>query len=656
MKEETSWKGSTLILGRPFFMTARTKIDVHVGTLSMEFGDNLVQFNIFEAMKHPIEDHSLFVIDLIDELVAEHLQLDIGSDEISNFAGDIDVFDCLGSITDKSNYNKLWEVLSLFDSENDDIEDLSHLSLNSELVDLIHQVCKYDEESESSKSTEVSVTETKKSLSAQVKKKVEPNSSNKIGVESNSANLSRNQSKVEIMSAHLVSNLNQVRRSDPKPTDGTSSSPSPPAELKSFPDHLKYAYLGIDQIFPKEKLLHVLRQHRKAIGWKLSNLPSINPTICMHRILMEEEAYPIRQQQRRLNPTILDMVKKEVTKLLAVGIIYPISDSQWVSPVQVVPKKSGMTHDELVPLRIRNSWRVYIDYRKLNQATRKDHFPLSFIDQVLEKLARKSHYYFLDGFSRYMQIHIAPDDQHTTTFTCPFDTFAYIRMSFGLCYAPSTFQCCMTSIFSDLLQDCMEVFMDDFMVYAELFDACLENLYKVLTRCIDTNLVLNFKKCHFMVTEGVVLRHLVSSRGIEVNKSKIDIITSFPNHEVRSFLGHVGFYRRFIKNFSKIALPLSKLLQKELLQKEVNFTFVPILQAPNWEYPFELMCDSSNSALGAVLGQRARIGKQVHELLAIVFTLDKFRSYLLGPKIIIFFDHAALRFLLKKLDAKPRLI
>ncbi|RDY13979.1 Retrovirus-related Pol polyprotein, partial [Mucuna pruriens] len=130
---------------------------------------------------------------------------------------------------------------------------------------------------------------------------------------------------------------------------------------------------------------------------------------------MEEEVKPIRQQQKRLNPTILDVVKKEVTKLLAASIIYPISDSQWVSPVQVVPKKSGMIviknqQDELVPTRIQNSWRVYIDYRRLNQETRKDHFPFPFIDQVLEKLSGKSHYCFLDGFSGYMKIYIAPED------------------------------------------------------------------------------------------------------------------------------------------------------------------------------------------------------------------------------------------------------
>ncbi|RDX89403.1 hypothetical protein CR513_28873, partial [Mucuna pruriens] len=188
-------------------------------------------------------------------------------------------------------------------------------------------------------------------------------------------------------------------------------------------------------------------QQKKAIGLKLFDLSGINPTICMHRILLEEEAKPIRQYQRRLNPTILDVVKKEVTKLLVVGIIYPISDSQLVSLMQVVPKKSRTIvtknqHDKLVPMQIQNSW-----YRRLNQATHKDHFPFLF------KLVGKSHYCFLDGFFGYKQIHIAPQDQHKITFSCPFGTFVYTRMPFGLCNAPSTFQHCMTSIILNLLQD-----------------------------------------------------------------------------------------------------------------------------------------------------------------------------------------------------------
>ncbi|RDY05091.1 Retrovirus-related Pol polyprotein, partial [Mucuna pruriens] len=217
-----------------------------------------------------------------------------------------------------------------------------------------------------------------------------------------------------------------------------------------------------------------------------------------------------------------------------------------------------------------------------------------------------------------MQIHIAPEDQHKTTITFPFGTFAYTRMPFGPCNAPSTFQRCMTSIFLNLIQDCMEVFMDDFTVYANSFDACLENLSKMLTSCIDTNLVFNFEKCHFMVNEGIMLGHLVFDRGIEVDKSKIDIITSLPNPA----------------SMWEIALPLSKLLQKDV---EFNFdqlcveafqelknqlTSAPILQAPNWELSFELMCDASNSALGAVLGQRAGVGKPVHVIAYASRTMD----------------------------------
>ncbi|XP_057723749.1 uncharacterized protein LOC130939676 [Arachis stenosperma] len=287
------------------------------------------------------------------------------------------------------------------------------------------------------------------------------------------------------------------------------------SELKPLPSHLKYAFLEDNQKFSviiaselsseeQEKLLDVLRKYNKAIGWSLADIVGIDPRKCMHRIFLQEGARPVRQPQRRLNPTILDVVKKEVTRLLDAGIIYPISDSEWVSPVQVVPKKSGITavtkdDGEVVTKRVQNAWRVCIDYRRLNTATRKDHYPLPLIDQMLDRLSGKSHYCFLDGFTGYFQIYIAPEDQEKTTFTCPFGTFAYKRMPFGLCNAPATFQRCMTSVFSDLMENCLEVFMDDFSVYETSFDFCLENLAKVLARCVDTNFVLNFEKCHFMV-------------------------------------------------------------------------------------------------------------------------------------------------------------
>ncbi|CAA7053669.1 unnamed protein product [Microthlaspi erraticum] len=258
-------------------------------------------------------------------------------------------------------------------------------------------------------------------------------------------------------------------------------------------------------------------------------------------------------------------------------MIYPISDSTWVSPVHCVPKKGGMTvikndKDELIPTRTITGHWMCIDYRKLNAASRKDHFPLLFIDQMLERLANHPYYCFLDGYSGFFQIPIHPNDQEKTTFTCPYGTFAYKRMPFGLCNAPATFQRCMTSIFSDLIEEMVEVFMDDFSVYGSSFSSCLLNLCRVLSRCEETNLVLNWEKCHFMVKEGIVLGHKINANGIEVDKAKIEVMMQLQPpktvKDIRSFLGHAGFYRRFIKDFSKIARPLIR-----LLCKEVEFVF-----------------------------------------------------------------------------------
>jgi hypothetical protein len=144
----------------------------------------------------------------------------------------------------------------------------------------------------------------------------------------------------------------------------------------------------------------------------------------------------------------------------------------------------------LIPQWIVSSWRMCIDYRKLNKATQKDHFPLPFIDEKLERLANHS-FCYLDGYSSYHQILIHPDDQSKITFTCPYGTFAYKQMSFGLCNAPASFQRCMMAIFSDLIEKVMEVFMDDFSIYGKTFEDCLSNLDKVLKRCQMADHVLN---------------------------------------------------------------------------------------------------------------------------------------------------------------------
>ena len=489
----------------------------------------------------------------------------------------------------------------------------------------------------------------------------------------------------------------------------TGNEPKEPQqlELKPLPIELKYAFLEENEQCPivissllttaqEHNLLNLLKKNKQALGWNISDLKGINPSICTHHIYLEEESKAVRQPQRRLNPHLQEVVRVEVLKLLQAGIIYPISDSTWVSPTQVVPKKSGVTtvkneKGEELSTRLTTSWRVCIDYRRLNEVTRKDHFPLPFIDQLLERVSGHPFYCFLDGYSGYFQIEIAPEDQEKTTFTCPFGTYAYRRMPFGLCNAPTTFQRCMLSMFSDMVERIMEVYMDDITVYVGDFEECLTNLEAILQRCIEKNLVLNWEKCHFMVNQGIVLGHIISSRGIEVDKAKIDIISKLPSptnvKTIRQFIGHASFYKRFIKDFSKIAKPLYKLLEKdakfvweEECQKsfeELKFhlTTAPIVRAPNWQLPFEVMCDASDLAIGAVLGQREDGKPHVvyyasktlneaqrnyttteKELLAVVYALDKFRAYLVGADIVIFMDHSALKYLLTKQNAKARLI
>ncbi|XP_031116495.1 uncharacterized protein LOC116020153 [Ipomoea triloba] len=438
MEEDNSPNSSLILLGRPFLKTSKTKIDVHDGTLTMEFDGALIKFNIYNAMKYPDDVSSVSLTDVLQDIVHDQF------------------------------------------------------SLNFELQDIVHEL-------ESLKPIQYNV--------------------------------------------HYIE----------LPTSSTKLLPSviqaPKIELKPLPDHLKYAFLGDGETLPvlisnklstleEEKLVRALREYKEAIGWTIADIKGLSPSTCMHRILLEDDCKPSKQPQRRLNPPMMEVVKKEILKLLDAGIIYPISDSKWVSPVHVVPKKTGIT--------------------------------------VIEN--------------------------------------------------------------------------DD----GELVPT-------------------------------------LSSKGIEVDRAKVDVIKSLPYptsvREVRSFLGHAGFYRRFIKDFSKISNPLCRLLQKDVTFEfdeacknafdtlKDMLTSAPIIQSPNWDLPFELMCDASNYAVGAVLGKK--VGRVSHviyyasrtldiaqsnytttekELLAIVFALEKFRSYLLGTKVIVYSDHAALKYLLSKKEAKPRLI
>ncbi|GJX81983.1 reverse transcriptase domain-containing protein [Tanacetum coccineum] len=274
-------------------------------------------------------------------------------------------------------------------------------------------------------------------------------------------------------------NLPPMKNDDLKQVDVAMTKPSieepPELELKDLPSHLEYAFLE-----------------------ETDKLP----------IIISKELKEIRKSR-------------------------PLK-SLWVSHVHCVPKKGGMTvveneDNELIPTKLITGWRICIDYRKLNDATRKYHFPLPFMDQMLERLAGNEYYCFLDRFSGYFQILIDPQDQEKTTFTCPYGTFVYRRMPFGLCNALGTFQRCMMAIFHDMIEETMDVFMDDFLVFGDSFSSCLSYFDKMLKRCEDINLVLNWEKCHFMVKEGIVLDHKISKSKIEVDKAKVYVIAKLPH-------------------------------------------------------------------------------------------------------------------------------
>ena len=242
----------------------------------------------------------------------------------------------------------------------------------------------------------------------------------------------------------------------------------------------------------------------------------------------------------------------------------------------------------------------------------------------------------------------------------------------------------MMSIFSDLVEEAMEIFMDDFSVYGSSFEKCLENLE-------DKNLALNWEKCNFMVIEGIVLGHKIFAVGLEVDQEKVSIIkvllppTSIKGR--RSFLGHAGFYRRFIQDFSKISKPLCRLLDQDAKfdfaesckaafdEIKSRLVTAPIMLTPDWNKEFKIMCDANDYAMGVVLGQRTeKIFKAIYyarktfneaqenyfttkkEMLAMVFACEKFRPYILGSHVIIHIDHAAIRYLVVKKNTKPRLI
>lgn len=442
---------STILLGRPFMATTRTIIDVSSGKLSMTVLGEKIQFEVFhESNVHKDKIDECLLIDEFYGCMEECLLEMLAKTETDIHAFDDD---------DSDNVSESW-FDSLLDDNHDDLNYATDIS-NENVFEI-----------------ELTGSDMHKDATAEA--------------QGGEAELSAENGSKDIAAGEYREDQQDI-------------------ELKDLPKHLKYAFLGekvrekpvviASDLLPEQEdqLVKLLQKHQKAIGWSLHDIVGISPAMCMHRIDLEEGAKPVREAQRRLNPSMQAVVKEEVLKLLKEGIIYPVPTSQWVSPVHVVPKKGGITVEinakgEKVAVRKTTGWRMCIDFRKLNQATKKDHFPLPFIDQMLERLAGHQYYCFLDGLGGYYQIPIAPEDQSKTTFTFSSGTFAFRKMPFGLCNAPATFQRCVLSVFSDMVGEEIEVFMDDFSISGSNFEECLARLERVLLRCIDCNLTLSWEK------------------------------------------------------------------------------------------------------------------------------------------------------------------
>ncbi|GJW37725.1 reverse transcriptase domain-containing protein [Tanacetum coccineum] len=477
-----------LILGRSFLKTGRALIDVYKGELTLRVGKEAITFNLDQTSRYSsnYDDMTANRIDVIEMACEEYSQEVLGFSDVIASGNPTPYYDPIVSTSSST--------LTPFGDSDFLLEEVdAFLALEDDPTSLEVDDSYYDPEGD------ILLLE---------------------------SFLNDDPSLPPPTQGNYLPEIRKELKVCEAKYDKSSIDEPPEIELKDLPPHLEYAFLEGNDKLPviivkdlsveeKAALIKVLKSHKRAIAWKLFDIKGINPEFCTHKILMEEDYKPAVQHQRRVNPKIHDIIKKEVEKLLDAGLIYPISDSPWVSPFVIcVPKK-----------------RVALP---LDQKAREG-----------GGLAGNEYYCFLDGFSSYIQIPIDPHEQEKTTFTSPYGTFAYRLMPFGLCNATGTFQRCMMAIFHNMIKKTMEVFMDDFLVFGNSFGNCLSRVDKMLQRCEDTNLCLNWEKSHFMVKEGIVLGHKISKKRIEVDKAKVDVIAKLPHPTtvkgVRSFLGHCVF-------------------------------------------------------------------------------------------------------------------
>src|SRR5271170_6870742 len=391
---------------------------------------------------------------------------------------------------------------------------------------------------------------------------------------------------------------------------------------------------------------------------------------------MKEETKPSKQRPYTYNDTFAKKIKEEIDKLREAEFIYEIEHTDWVSPIVVVPKKNGKL-------------RVCVNLKKVNSATIRDNYPLPITDHVIERVAGKEAYSFLDGFSGYNQVSIDPKGQHKTAFATEWGIFAYRVMPFGLTNAPATFQRLMSHAFKEYLRDFLEVYMDDLCIHSGQRSQHIEHLTLIFQKCRLYRICLNPEKCVFMVRQGKILGHIVSKNGISTDFEKIRVIVELPRprnaKQVQGFMGHCGYYRRFIYLYAVIAKPLYGLLVIFIWSDECEESFnklkdaltsAPILKSPNWNLIFHVHIDASNYAVGAILAQpgehnmdfpisyasrQLNVAKKNYttterEGLTMVYSVKKFRHYLLANHFVFFVDHQALLYLVNKPCSTGRIV
>lgn len=401
----------------------------------------------------------------------------------------------------------------------------------------------------------------------------------------------------------------------------------------------------------------------------------------MHEI-HTNSSLPINTKSYRYPEVHKEEVNQQINKMLTDGIIEP-SNSPWNSPVWIVPKKLDASG--------KRKWRIVIDYRKLNEITIGDSFPLPNISDILDQLGHSKYFSIIDLTSGFHQIRMSSEDAPKTAFSTPSGHYQFQRMPFGLRNAPATFQRLMNTVLMGIQNIRCFVYLDDIVVFADNLENHNKRLVEVFERLSRFNLKIQPDKCEFMRREVMYLGHLITEQGVKPDPAKVKAVSQYPvptcPKDIKAFLGLAGYYRRFIKNFSSLSKPLTS-----LLKKDVNFVWSskqqdsfeklksalclePVLQYPDFTKTFYLTTDASNFAIGSVLSQgqppsdlpiayasrtlnraEGNYSTTEKELLAIVWSVKHFRPYLYGRKFVIMTDHKPLTWLFNVKDPGSRLV